>query len=354
MPAAYRVALLGLMICLSRGAFAQGQPPPADPLAGLQAKNVLVDEDLKALRGILQPHIDAIASGGVSSTRDVRAMYAGSQGFKEGYARVLIEMIAAALPNAKPAGAAQLITLLNGVKTLESIGLLTNAVKNREPAVRTAAIVVLRNLQPEIATAGGNVFTEVMNSLRDQGKVEESALVLKLIYAAMDYPGAVTRTPDARLNATAILDVLEARAAQYAVKDATPNAESAEAHGLKLARELAKEFNDVERPKLVEATATILRAAVIRYAGELHRIDDRRSGNDQVDLRNRTELMITEAEDLLKTLLSPKEEQRGHITEVMQTVQKDSNPVELKVEMNKWTDLLKSVTGKDFSTEAKE
>lgn len=352
MRLAFRLAILGLGCSLYVPTLAQ-QPAPTDPLAALQAKAALTDEDLKALRGALQPRIDALANGAAGSARELRAMNTGSQSFKEAYAKALIEMIGGALPKAKAAGAAQLISLLNGVKTLEGVPLLTGAAKHPEPAVRTAAIVALRNLQPEIALAGGGAFNEVLAALRDQGKVEQAAIVLKLIYAAMDYPSAVARTPDARVNAAAVLDVLEARAAQYSVKDALPKAESADSHGLKLARTLAKEFNDVEKARLVESAAAILRYAVIRYAGELHRIGDGSSA-DQVDLRNRSELMITEGEELLKALLAPKEEQRGHITEVMQTVQKDSNPVELKVEMNKWAELLKGITGKDFSTDASE
>jgi hypothetical protein len=326
---------------------AQEQPQPT--LADLQGKNTLSDDERNALGQWMTERITAIGSEepvpAAEALALLRGEFKGTDAFKEAYAAALIQSVQPAYKNAKLVPAARLITALNITNDPDARGVLLEALKDQRVGVRMAAVVGLRNLRVKLTLEGSPVFTETLNALRDAGKRETSRVTLKAIYQAMNYPAVVPSLPDAKANVAAVLDLLEARAQQYAAREAP--AEGAEATGLKLGGMLRPSMDDAERKRLTIAAAKMLKYAVTRYTGgdrPLFKVQ--KDASPQVkELRNQIELLIGEAEKLLLELVAPKEPPAPAIADAMK---KAADPIDMKIAMNKWGDILKEAVNLDF------
>jgi len=329
---------------------AQEQPQPT--LTNLQGKNTLDGADGNALGQWMNERITAIGAEEPARAAEALALlrteFKGTDAFKEAYAAALIESVRPAYKNAKLVPAARLITALNTLNDPDARGVLLEALKDQRVGVRMAAVVGLRNLRVKLALEGAPVFTEVLNALRDAGKRETSSVTLKTIYQAMDYPAVVPSLPDAKANVATVLDLLEARAQQYAARKV--RAEGAEAVGLELGGTLRSAMDDGERKRLTIAVAKMLKYAVTRYArGDsdnrpLIKVE-KGASKQAIELRNQTELLIEEAEKLLSELASSKLEADKTIAYGMKT--KDE-AIDMIVAMNKWADILKRDVNLEF------
>jgi len=200
------------------------------------------------------------------------------------------------------------------------------------PRGRAAAAIGLRNLQTKIAAGGSGVFGEVIAGLRDAGIREESAIGLKLIYRALTF----ANPPDAKTVAEAVVALLGARGEQYGAGNV--KAVGGDRAGLTLAGKLTNELDENGRRRLAVAAARMLQYSVDRYTRELYKLDDKTNSPMQIQLRNRVELLIEAAELLLTNLTRP--DNAPSIISAMQDSVLDEKSVNMKIEMNKWGDLV--------------
>ncbi|HUU94680.1 MAG TPA: hypothetical protein VM487_02995 [Phycisphaerae bacterium] len=326
---------------------AQDQPQPT--LTSLQGKNTLSDEERNTLAQWMNERIAAIGAEEPAPAAEaltlLRTEFKGTDAFKEAYAAALIESVRPAYKNAKLIAAARLITALNTLNDPDARGVLLEALQDQRVGVRMAAVVGLRNLRVKLALAGTPVFTETLNGLRDAGKRETSSVTLKTIYQAMDYPAVVPSLPDAKANVATVLDLLEARAQQYAAREVP--AEGAEVVGLKLGGTLRSAMDDAQRKRLTVIAAKMLRYGVTRYtSGDRPLFKVQKDAGRQIkELRNQIELLIDQAEKLLLELVAPKDVPTPSIAEEMK---KAADPILMKIAMNKWADILKKAVNLDF------
>lgn len=322
---------------------AVAQEPPAgqDVIAQLQAKSDLTEEDQAQLRQWLEQQVQAVASGdpagATKAVGELRKRYeVGTERFKNAFAELGIQVIGGAYKQAQRDAAAQLLAILTILDRVSAYPLLIEALGDQRVPVRTVAAIGLRRLRSKLAAAGGDTFTECINALREAGRREESPVTLQLIYRAMDYSEAGLSSPNPKLNAAAVLELLEARAAQYARGQA--KAEGADTPGLQLASGLSAQLDEQERSRLVVATAKMLRYGVERYTGEFYKVQDKLSSPVQIARRNRMELFIIAAEKLLAKLTAP--EAAPTVAKEMQQREEADKVTYLKIEWNKWADLL--------------
>lgn len=356
-----KLPLLLLATCLTAVANAQEPPPPAapttpttpaqpaSPLEPLRAKAVIADEDRAAIRNWLDPRITALASDTPgNAAAELRAEYGGTPAFKEAFAGIAIELARAALKKASPTA---------GGRVLASIGALADApadavsalmienLKDERVAVRLAAAVGLRNLRTRLAPAGGGFVGNAVNALRDAGKSESSAAVLRVIYQALNYPEVVPSPPEPRVIAAAVADLLESRVKEYGRSDV--RAEGAEVVGLRTAGAVRGSFDDDEKKRVTSAAATLLKYGVTRYtrgAAPLMKVRDG-AGRALVEQRDNTELLIEEAEKLLTELTGIKPAQS--VTEQM----RKAKDTEMRVALKAWAAQLKEKAGVELVIE---
>ena len=340
---------------------AQDQPQPT--LTSLQGKNTLDSAKRNTLAQWMNERIAAIGAEELAPAAEALALlrteFKGTDAFKEAYAAALIESVRPAYKNTKLVPAARLITALNTLNDPDARGVLLEALQDQRVGVRMAAVVGLRNLRVKLALAGTPVFTETLNGLRDAGKRETSSVTLKTIYQAMNYPAVVPSLPDAKVNVATVLDLLEARAQQYAAREVP--AEGAEVVGLKLGGTLRSAMDDAQRKRLTVIAAKMLRYGVTRYtSGDRPLFKVQKDAGRQIkELRNQIELLIEEAERLLSTeklLLDlatkdmpvPPEKADGKTGTIADAMKKAADPIGMKIAMNKWADILKKAVNLDF------
>ena len=351
----YRLTLAGMVLVLGTALplAAQDTPGQQDVIERLQGKNVLSDEDTAALRAWVEQRVQALAAGdpagSATAVKDLRGSYKGTPSFKEAYLTACAEVIGGAYKQAKRDAAARLIAVLNTLNEVPTYTVLTEALGDQRVPVRAAAAIGLRNLQSKLAAAGGNAFAESIAALRDAGKREESPVALQLIYRAMDYSG-LGSSPDPKANAAAVLALLKSRGQQYGTRNV--KAVGADRVGLILAGKLSGQLDDDGRRRLAIATAKMLHYAVMRYTSELHKIQDKTSSPLQIALRNRVELFIEAAEELLVSLTQPTAP--PGVTRAMQEQPEGEKTISMKIAMNKWGDLIQERFQIDIHMEVTE
>ncbi len=317
------------------------QPQNADPLAALRGKATLTDEERGVLKNWLTDKINAIVAGTGSAASAIREEHAkGSEGFKQALAATTVELVEPAYKSAKLAPAAQLMALVASFGDPAAQKLLLQALADERVGIRTAAAIGLANLRTKLGSAGGQPLTESIEALREAAKKETSGAALKTIYYALNFPAAGA-TVDAKSLSAAVVDILAARAEQYAGDK--PKAEAADAPGLELAGTLQKDLSDADKNRLIVAAATMMHYGVQHYTASLMKINNN-AGSALVQLRNDTEALIEQAEARLLSLMSPQD--KPNITDAMK---KAGDAAAMKTQLNKWADLLKGPTGKDFS-----
>jgi len=343
MRTVHRLTMTGLLLVLGTALplAAQDVPEQQDVVAQLRGKGALTDEDMTALRNWVGQRVRMVSTGSRAdaglAAKDLRESYKGTPAYQQAYVTVCTEVIGAAYKQAKRDAAARLIAVLNTLKALPTYPMLIEALGDQRVPVRAAAAVGLRNLRPKLASTGGNAFTETIAALRDAGKREESHAALQLIYSALDYSGS---SPDPKASGTALLELLEARGAQYGARNV--KAEGADCVGLQLAGRLAGQLDDGERRRLAITAARMLHYGVTRYTGELYKIDDKTSSPVQVALRNRIELFIRAAEELLSKLTEPpRAEDFQTVTAEMQDREQKEKSTYMKIAMNEWATVLR-------------
>ena len=338
--------LSAVVAALSAALVAAAQnPPPAGPLDDLKTKPALTDEERGVIKEWLTQQIGAIVNGASPKAAvELRSNFSGTDGFKDAYITLSIELIAPVVPRAEVAASAQLVALLGSYQSLKTLDTLLEALKDKRPAVRSAAAVGLRVLQPRIAASGGGEFGKSVEALRSAAKAESSAPALRLMYLALDYPNLPA---DVGTLTTALLDILETRSKAYKGED-TP-AWAADRPGLALAGKLRNRLNETDKDRLIAASARLLRAGVLRYAvDELDQVKDEGGAADSIELRDSTEYLIVEAETQLATLLGVAD--KTDRPNVAQKLMSERDPIGMKTEMNRWADMLQSRMPEDFHT----
>lgn len=343
MRTVYRFAVAGILLVLATAAPLAAQDTPEQPevIEQLQGKGVLADEDAAALRTWVTQQVQTLSADdpavGATAARDLRTSYKGTPAFREAYVTACTEVIETAYKRARRDAAARLIAVLNALNEPAIRPVLIEALGDERVPVRAAAAIGLRNLQPKLAGAGGDAMANTIAALREAGKREESPVVLQLIYRALDF-GSTPSDPKAIV--AALLELLEARGAQYGTRNV--KAEAADRVGLELAGRLSGQLDEDGRRRLAIATAKMLHYAVTRYAGELHKIDDKTSSPLQVALRNRMELFVEASEELLSSLTDPPaSEDFVTVTVEMQERVQEEKATYMKIAMNEWATLLR-------------
>lgn len=341
----YRLVLAVTILALVavRPAVAQQAPGQQDPIRQMQAKSVLTDEDQAALRAWVAQRVQVIAAGetgnsGISAAAvgELQRAYTGAEGFKQAFAAACVSAIGSAYKTAGRDSGARLIAILNTFDQVSAYQVLVEALGDKRVPVRSAAAIGLANLRPRLAGAGGSVLSDSIAGLREAGKRETSSLALQHIYRALDYT-TLASPPDPKASAVALLALLEARGRQYGTGEV--KAEGADRIGLELIGKLVGQLSDEERRRLVVATAAMLHYGVSRYAGELYEVDDTTSSPLQVARRNQIELFIATAEQLLVSLVNPPTD-RPVVTKEMEERPVDAKATYMKIQMNRWGDLL--------------
>lgn len=328
--------------------------PPQDPVAALRAKELLDDADRATLKTWIDERIAAVQGGAAGAAGDaagqLRSGYDGSPAFKEAYVAAVVAAAGPLIRSAELGAATRLLAVLTTMNEPAVQPVLLAALKDARPAIRLVAAAGLRNLRVKLARAGGTYVTDTLTALRDAGRNENSAAVLKAIYQALDFAEAVPSPPDPPANIAAVLDVLGARAERYSAGEVT--GPGAEVIGIRVGGGLRSAMTDADKNRFTLAVATMLQHAVRRYvAGDpVLMLLDEKAGPDLLEQRNQIELLIEEAEKELTALLSPAKP--PELTQTMRRKEKTQGTGALiKIEMNKWADLLEKAVGKRFHVE---
>ncbi len=321
---------------------AQETPAQQDAITQLQGKGVLADEDNAALRAWIQQRVQALATDNTAGTsnaiKELRDSYKGTPAFQDAYVTLCTEIIGAAYKNAQRNAGTRLIAVLNTLLDARTHTVLIEALGDERVPVRAAAAIGLRKLHAKLVAAGGTAYADCIRALRDAGRRESSVVVLKLIYAAMDFSGSGA-SPDPKADATAVLELLETRGEQYASRSVKGAA--GDRPGLVLVDKLSAQFDEVGQRRLAIATAKMLHYSVVRYAAEFKETDDKTSSPLQIALRNRFELFIETAETLLAKLTAPPAtEDFATITTEMQTRPREERAIQMRISMAAWATVL--------------
>ncbi len=322
---------------------AHAQPKPADPLAPLRDKTSLGTEDRATLTGWIRGRLDLFVGHDAGAARQLRTAANGSDAFRKAYVRTLAGEIRQRLAKADPPAAARLIALLVAVShtagSTDAVATLLELLKDERPAVRDSAIVALRSLREGIRDAGGNLPEQVLTALRDAAPQVRAYAPLRRLYEAMDLA-----TDDARRQravAEAIVSVLEQRARLHS-GESVP-AEGADAAAFRILTRLAARLDDAARKRALVAAGAILRHAVGRYVSELLDVSDDAS-RVRIQARDRIERLVLDGEKLLAALLGPSD-----APQLAQAMQKQRKADAIQRQWNRWANLLKAATDRDFS-----
>jgi hypothetical protein len=314
----------------------------------VRPKTDLTEEDRGLIRTFLNQRIArAIGTDPVAArkaTDELRAAFDGSDAFKRDFANAALEQIAANYKKAELLPATRLLTLATTFNLVESQNLFLEALQDERVGVRAAGALGLRALRPKLAAAGRDTFVKVLDALKDAAKREKSRDTLKAIYAALNYFELPT-VPDAKANASAVLDLLEARARQYASGNVA--ALGADDAGLRLIQTAQKNLDDNERQRAIVVAATLTRYAIEQYtspATSLSEVEDDYASRDLIETRNALERLILAGEDLLVALLKP--DKSPAVAESMRKLDTEAMQSEW---LKKWVPLLQKAVNQDFS-----
>jgi hypothetical protein len=322
------------------------QEPPVD-LAPIRAKTEITEEDRTQIRTFVNQRIAKVVGNDAAEVRqaaeDLRTGFDGTEAFKRAYAAVCLEGIGSAFKKAELGPAARLLAVVNGFNVLDAHSLFLEALQDERVGVRAAGAIGLRTLREKLAAAGREVWQRVLDGLKEAGKKERSRDTLKTIYGALDYT-RVPSTPDAKASAAAVLELLEARARQYAAGNVS--ALGADDVGLRLAQSLTRVMEEADRKRLMVVVGTMMKYALERYtSGEkkLSAVTDKHADRELVETRDAMERVILVGEELLVGLLKP--EKPPTVSDNLRKL----NAADMKVEWQKWVRLLRSAVNQDFS-----
>ncbi len=312
-------------------------------LAPLRQKAALTDEDKSAIRAWVDQRIDEVIAAGGEKTKPSAlnllrdALKDSGKAFSEACAVACADKIASELRGAPLTVAPRLVTLLYGFSDSAAVRVLVEALQDQREAVRASGAIGLRRLAPAFAAQGAADVNAILTTLRDAGRSETSASVLKAIYQAMDYT-KVPDAPDARANAAAVLELLETRAGTYEVGNPAP-ALGVDLAGVEILTGTGISLDDGQRRRLVASVAKMLRYNVWRYTTDP--VLRRAKASDVARTRNRIERFIEEAETRLRGLGVG-----GATPPDIVGALRDGDPI---AEMNKWAALLGNLTGEDYT-----
>jgi hypothetical protein len=321
----------------------------AGPLGALRGRSELSDADRAEIRSFISGRVQDIVAGDPlqarQSTIELRDAAAGegvSSAFRQAYAVACVEVIGSAFKKADLTPAVRLVTVLNTLRTPAAVPVQLEALRDDRVAVRAAGAIGLRLLRTALAQAGEEALGGAINGLKAAALKEKSRDTLRALYGALDMSD-VPNVPNPRAAATALLDVLEARAALYTGDDVA--ALGADDYGLRVIGKALERLNDQQREQLAGATARMVRYAVERYSGatKLAAVADD-AARQQVERRNAVERLIVVGEALLTRLL-PGDDARP-VTQNMENLETAS----MRVEWNqRWAPRLQTALGSDFA-----
>ncbi len=325
------------------------QQPADDPIAALAAKDALADEDREALRAWIAERVTAVAAGdaagGQQAFEQLRKGMRGTRNYQDAFAVSAVEAIGPAYKRANLVAAARLITLLGDIGEPRAVDLLLEALRDDRPAVRAAAAVALRKLEPRIAS-DAEALRRMVTALREAGIGETATNTLELIYRALALPEAVA-APDRREAAHALIAILEERLNGLAA--GRPRAEGADHVALQTLRPLATGLEEEARRRYMLVLGRLLHHGVDRYVNgdpQLFKVREKTSSPELVEMRNSMELLITEAERQLVELLGLSAAEAPKVRLAMEK----ARYVDMSIEMNAWKERLKTRLGLELET----
>jgi hypothetical protein len=316
---------------------------PDDGLDALRDKDPLGDEDRAALRAWIGERIAAVvgedAAGAQRGVAQLRQAAHGGRDFLDAYVAVAVDSLGSAYKKAEPVPATRLLIVLGELNDARTLDTLLKALKDERTAIRAAAAVGLRKLQPKLGTDPEGL-RRMLAALRKAGEKERSARTLDLIYRAMNLAD-LPALSDRRAGSAAIAGLLDER-----LKHISGGRMPAEGGDLAAMQALDPQHGNMDedtRRQYINELGRLLHYCVCRYVRDepLSRVRDRNSSPELVELRNNVEVTIREAESQLKTLVgAPEGVNLTHDMEKAKTT-------EMAIDMNKWSEKLK-VNGLDL------
>ena len=317
-------------------------------LTALRAKTDINDEDRAAIRAFVTQRVGKIvansdATEARQATEDLRSAFDGTDAFKREYAAIALDAIGSAYKKADLVPATRLLALVNTFNVAEAFPLLVDALQDDRIGIQAAAAIGLRTLRPKLASGGRELMQRALDALKEAGKREKSRDALRSIYAAMNY-AELPSPPDPKPGIAAVLDLLEARAREYAAGQIS--ALGADDTGLRVAQALVKSMDEAELQRLTVVTATMMKYAIEQYSSPATRLAarEKHASPAQIEIRNALERLVLVGEELLVALLKP--EKAPAVNEAMRKL----NTVDMKNEwQTKWVPLLQKAVNQDFT-----
>lgn len=340
--------LMTLSLLSPPAARAQGNDGGQDWMSDLKSKDSINAEDRGKLRQWIELQLVGVSgedlSGASQAINTLSATMTGTatQAYREAYVAECRGAVAATYKTAENAPATQMLSLLTRLNDATTYDVFVAALKDSRPAIRMSAAVGLRNLRPRLNLAGGKFLTETLAALRDAGGRETSKIVLQTIYQAMNFPGAGAQPVETKPIVEAVLGVLETRAKQYAANKV--RAEGAEVTGLKVGSAVRAFMDEAQQKQFIVIAAEMLRYGVHVYVSG----EKTEKGGIKLPMARRrdTELLIREAERVLREMLKPPAD--VNISEVM----RKANTTAMTIEFNKWAKLLEGAVNRKFKLQA--
>jgi HEAT repeat protein len=339
-----RSTLCGLLMVFAGATMAlaqlQQQPPsePDDGLDALRTKDPLSDEDRGTLRAWIGERIAAVvgedATGAQQAVAQLRRANRGGRGFLDAFGAVAVESIGSAYKKADLAPATRMITIVGELNDPRALDTLLEALKDERPAIRAAAAVGLRKLQPKIVT-DPDAIKRTLAGLREAGEKETSPRTLDLIYRAMNLADAPSLA-DRRASSAAIAGLLDERLKRGAKE--RMQAEGGDLAALQALDPQRGNLDEDARRQYINVLGRLLYYNVRRYVADepLSRVRDRSGSPEIIELRNHVEVTIREAEKQLTALVGAPE--GANVTQDMEK----ARVTEMAIAMNKWSEKLKS------------
>jgi len=138
---------------------------------------------------------------------------------------------------------------------------LISALGSPHPAVRLKAARAIQPLRPQIARNAG-LTADVLRALGRAGANETNELVLREVYRALDFPGAVNDFADAQACADALIQILESRAGRL---EAGSRDASFDRTGVPVAAACYSGADAGSQARLVDLVHRLLAMAADRY-----------------------------------------------------------------------------------------
>lgn len=340
---------VALVILMSSCGLIAGAQITEGPLAELQSRSELSEQDQQRLTTFVRDTIAAIAAddpvAAREAVRQLRRAYDGTTAFKRAFAEVCLRSIRSAYQKAELRPAAQMITFLGTLRVPDAQPVLLDALQDERVGVRAAAAAGLAALRETLVAAGADARKRALDALVKTGTAEKSRATLRCIYQALDY-ASLANPPADKQAPLAVLKLLEQRAQAYDGDDVP--AMGADNLGLRIIRRSLAQFDDAERKRLLTVVGTMLRRSIEAYTSGPKRLADVRddAGNPQaVAVRDSVEQLILIGEGLLAEMLNPPREQVPDVAEQMRNLE----TVEMKNEWKKWAALLQNATGQSFA-----